>query len=165
MAPTSDPSHSFQKLRLDTSTPRKPVASTFASFAPLARKDSPHALSQLTAEFEAAADPKPTTNNRSHGAYSKRAHRPTQQPRGDYGHVGSLAVGSSGSGSGSGSGDDNDDYLARFRQRKTSISFNDEVRLDTGEGVGLGVPVPKSARQAQAHSLRISLKWRKMPIC
>jgi hypothetical protein len=129
MAPTSEPSHSFQKLRLDTSTPRKPVASTFASFAPLARKDSPHARhgqSQLTAEFVAAqADP-------------------AEQP-GEFDHVGSLAVGSSGSGS-------DDDYLARFRQRKTSISFNDEVRLDSGEGVGLGVPVPKSARQSQSQS-------------
>ncbi|EMD65193.1 hypothetical protein COCSADRAFT_141855 [Bipolaris sorokiniana ND90Pr] len=137
MAPTSDPSHSFQKLRLDTSTPRKPVASTFASFAPLSRKDSPHAghgPSQLTAEFEAAQDP----NSSSHGPY------PADQ-QGDFGHVGSLAVGSSGSGS-------DDDYLARFRQRKTSISFNDEVRLDSGEGVGLGVPVPKSARQSQSRS-------------
>jgi hypothetical protein len=155
MAPTSEPSHSFQKLTLDTSTPRKPVASTFASFAPLARKDSPHAVahgpSQLTAEFVAAADPKASSNNYPKAAYSKRAHRPTE-PRGEYDHVGSLAVGSSGSGSGS-PDDNDDDYLARFRQRKTSISFNDEVRLDTGEGVGLGVPVPKCSRQRQAHPI------------
>ncbi|EMD86599.1 hypothetical protein COCHEDRAFT_1228117 [Bipolaris maydis C5] len=103
--------------------------------APLSQKDSPnqgHGPSQLTAELEAAQD----SNSSSHGAY------PSNQ-QGDFGHVGSLVVGSSGSGS-------DDDYLAWFRQRKTSISFNDEVRLDSGEGVGLGVPVPKSARQSQS---------------
>ncbi|EUC27388.1 hypothetical protein COCCADRAFT_31125 [Bipolaris zeicola 26-R-13] len=79
--------------------------------APLSQKDSlnqGHGPSQLTAELEAAQD----SNSSSHGAY------PSNQ-QGDFGHVGSLVVGSSGSGS-------DDDYLAWFRQRKTSISFNDE---------------------------------------
>ena len=148
MAPTSEPSHSFQKLRLDTSTPHKPVTSTFASFAPLARKDSPHAApghvqSQLTAEFAAAA---PKAN--PHAAYQRRGHR-SPDPSDDFGHEGSLAVGSSGSRR----EDAATDYYARdYRHRKTSISFNHEVRLDTGEGVGLGVPVPKTKTARQSHS-------------
>jgi serine/threonine protein kinase len=140
MAPISEPSHTFQKLKLDTSTPHKPVASTFASFAPLARKQSPHnyhGQSQLTAEF-AAAEPL----NISHGSFSQRDHHGAHS-RAESDDEGSLAVGSSGS---------DEDFVAKFRQRKTSISFNNEVRLDTGEGVGLGVPVPKSSRQSHSRT-------------
>ena len=140
MAPISEPSHTFQKLKLDTSTPHKPVASTFASFAPLARKQSPHnhhGQSQLTAGF-AAAEPL----NISRGPYNKRDHHGAHS-RTESDDEGSLAVGSSGS---------DEDFVAKFRQRKTSISFNNEVRLDTGEGVGLGVPVPKSSRQSHSRT-------------
>lgn len=143
MAPISEPSHTFQKLKLDTSTPHKPVASSFASFAPLARKDSPHAghgQSQLTAEF-AAVDPQ----SNSHGPFARRDRHGSAELGADFDQDGSLAVGSSGS---------EEDYLSKFRQRKTSISFNDEVRLDSGEGVGLGVPVPKTSRHSQSHSHR-----------
>ncbi|KAI4932983.1 hypothetical protein J4E85_003386 [Alternaria conjuncta] len=140
MAPISEPSHTFQKLKLDTSTPHKPVASTFASFAPLARKQSPHnhhGQSQLTAEF-AAAEPQ----NISRASFPTRDHHGADL-RAESDDEGSLAVGSSGS---------DEDFVAKFRQRKTSISFNNEVRLDTGEGVGLGVPVPKSSRQSHSRT-------------
>ena len=108
MAPISEPSHTFQKLKLDTSTPHKPVASTFASFAPLARKQSPHnhhGQSQLTAGF-AAAEPL----NISRIPYNKRDHHGAHS-RTESDDEGSLAVGSSGS---------DEDFVAKFRQRKTS---------------------------------------------
>ncbi|CAA9959749.1 hypothetical protein PTMSG1_03157 [Pyrenophora teres f. maculata] len=136
MAPISDPSHTFQKLTLNTSTPHKPVASTFASFAPLTRKDSPHnghAQSQLTAEF-AAAEPQ----NITHARNIQRHDRPESDDDG------SLAVGSSGS---------DGDYVSQFRERKKSITFSNEVRLDSGQGVSLGVPVPKSFRQSSQSQL------------
>jgi serine/threonine protein kinase len=141
MAPSSETSHNFQKLKLDTSTPHKPVASSFASYAPLARKDSPqdaHVQSQLTAEF-AAAEPQDiragASSKHNHHGLSTRSASDEEQ---------SFAVGSSGS--------EEMDFMTRFRQRKTSISFNSEVRLDTGEGIGLGVPVPKPSRQSHSHT-------------
>lgn len=73
MAPISEPSHTFQKLKLDTSTPHKPVASTFASFAPLAQP-----------------------LNISRGPYNKRDHHGAHS-RTESDDEGSLAVGSSGS--------------------------------------------------------------------
>ncbi|KAF1941471.1 protein kinase kin1 [Clathrospora elynae] len=141
MAPISESSHTFQKLKLDTSVPQKPVASSFATLAPFSRKHSPqtaHVQSQLTAEF-AAAEPKSIPT----GASTRRGHDGAHAQYGsdDGGYV---AVGSSGS--------EETDFVTRFRQRKTSISFNSEVRLDTGEGVGLGVPVPKASRQSHSHT-------------
>lgn len=140
MAPTADPSH-FQKLKLDTSTPQKPVASAFATFAPLSRKTTPqngHAQSQLTAEF-AGAEPQniPTASSAHYNHHGAHARSGCDEDR-------SFAVGSSGS--------EDLDFMTRFNQRKTSISFNNEVRLDTGEGVGLGVPVPKSSRQSHSYT-------------
>ncbi|KAL1797759.1 hypothetical protein ACET3X_004365 [Alternaria dauci] len=73
MAPISEPSHTFQKLKLDTSTPHKPVASTFASFAPLAQ---PLNISRS-----------PYNKRDRHGAHSRT----------ESDDDGSLAVGSSGS--------------------------------------------------------------------
>ncbi|CAN9113822.1 unnamed protein product [Alternaria alternata] len=141
MAPISEPSHTFQKLKLDTSTPpTNPSPRPLHLFAPLARKQSPHnhhGQSQLTAGF-AAAEPL----NISRGPYNKRDHHGAHS-RTESDDEGSLAVGSSGS---------DEDFVAKFRQRKTSISFNNEVRLDTGEGVGLGVPVPKSSRQSHSRT-------------
>jgi serine/threonine protein kinase len=136
----SEASHTFQKLKLDTSAPHKPVVSSFASFADAHRKQSSSpgpGQSQLTAEFAGAEAQK--IPSRAHAKYN---HNGAGAPGSD--DDGYVAVGSSGS--------DETDMMARFRQRKTSISFNSEVRLDTGEGVGLGVPVPKSSRQSHSHT-------------
>jgi serine/threonine protein kinase len=138
MAQNSETSHNFQKLqlKLDTSTPNKPIASSFASFASYTRKDPPqngHVQSQLTAQL-AAAEPQniPSSKHNHHG----------EEPRS--GSDEDRFVGSSGS--------EEADFMTRFRQRKTSISFNNEVRLDTGEGVRLGVAVPKPQRQSHSRT-------------
>lgn len=125
MASNSASSHSFQKLRIDTSSSPKPARSSFASIP----RRAPHhdARSQPDTEV-ASAESQPID-----GAFSRRNHH------GSNGHAPpyDLAVGSSGS-------DEDGFNLGQFRQRTTSISFNNEVRLDTGDTLALEVPVPKS---------------------
>lgn len=127
MAPSAS-SHTFQKLKLDTSPHNKPVASAFASFS---RQDR----SRPTPDH-AASQPQDIP----HGALKHR-----DQP-GSHGHAydGLSAVGSSGS--------DEDDLITRFNQRRTSISFNSQVRLDNGDCHALDVPIPKALRSSQSHT-------------
>jgi serine/threonine protein kinase len=128
MASNSASSHSFQKLRLDTSASPKPAPSSFAS---IPREDPSHPPHNGHAQSHPPAEAATADVKVASSSYSQR----------DYKHVGErrgfeLAVGSSGS--------EGDSYLAHFRQRKTSISFSDEVTLDSGHTLGLEVPVPKA---------------------
>lgn len=127
MAPSAS-SHNFQKLKLKTSSPAKPVVSTFASFP---RQECPqpatkHAATPPQDIYEAAALTRVPSdrNGRSFG--------------------GSSALGSSGS--------DEDDVLARFNERRPSITFNSEVKLDNGERHALEVPIPKASRGSRSRT-------------
>lgn len=138
MAPITGSSHSFQKLKLDTSAPSKPAPSTFAS---IPRRDThqngnpPSQLSADLAEADAAAHSHPRAipiKHRAnvaipHGAYQDRA----------------VAVVSSGSSEG-------EDIEAQFRRRAKSISFNHEVILDSGNRLPMQDPLPRM--HGQAHS-------------
>lgn len=124
MASNSASSHSFQKLKIDTSSSPKPAPSSFASIP----RDEPSHTAQD--DDHAQSQPKPVTEaQKIIGSY--------YSPKNGYAVPYDLAVGSSGSEDGFG--------LAQpFRHRTTSISFDNEVRLDNGDTVALEVPVPKS---------------------
>ncbi|KAJ4356812.1 uncharacterized protein N0V89_004849 [Didymosphaeria variabile] len=122
-------SHSFQKLRIDTSTP-KPAPSTFASI----RRDTPQngaAESQLSAEF-AEAD----GHEHAHAipidrdGHGTNGHRP-------YAHQDAAVAVTSSSSS-------EEDIEQQFRRRAKSITFNKEVTLDSGNRHAIEVPLPKS---------------------
>ena len=137
MAPQPS-SHNFQKLKLDTSGPTKPVASTFDS---IPRPDSTHTHNAHAHPQHdvPAAEPHDFTN----GPFK------TRHQNGSHGHIvaydaGPLAVGTPGS---------PDDLEALFRRRKMSISFDNEVKLDTGDRLGLEVRVPKpSPRNSHSYT-------------
>lgn len=129
MAPQPSPSHTFQKLKLDTSTPHKTVASSFAT---LPRKGSPqtsHVQSQLTAGL-VGAEPQDiqysANGDDQHGAL----------------YHGSVASSQS----------EDADIEVQFRKRTMSISFNNEVCLEDGHRLGLEVPIPKPMRQTHSHT-------------
>lgn len=128
MAPSAS-SHSFQKLKLDTSPHSKTVASAFASFP---RQEHPHRPAEPVAtppqDIPNAASAKRCQHGTSHG----------------HQYDGSAVMGSSSS--------EEDDLLARFNQRRPSIAFNSEVRLDNGERHALNVPVPKPLRRSQSRT-------------
>lgn len=128
MAPSAS-SHTFQKLKLDTTPLTKPAPSAFASFP---RQEQSHFTADL-----AGTQPQDIKS----GAW-KRDHHGTN----GYPFAGSIAVGSSGS------EEEEDDLVARFNQRRTSISFNTEVKLDNGESHALDVPIPRSARQSRSRT-------------
>ncbi|KAF2825872.1 kinase-like protein [Ophiobolus disseminans] len=127
MASNSASSHSFQKLKIDTTSP-KPALSSFASIPRTSRTpQNDHEQSQSEHDH-ATTEARPIG-----GASSRRGHH------GSNGHAVpyDLAVGSSGS-------DEEGFNIAQFRQRTTSISFSNQVRLDTGDTLALEVPIPKS---------------------
>ncbi len=129
MAAKSNSSHSFQKLKLDTTQHNKPAPSSFASLSS-PRKDSTqdgHVHSQLTAGL-AGAKPQIVPDS-----VSARHSQNDAYERMGYGSVAS-------------SGSDEDVFAVQSKPRTTSISFANEVRLDSGQRVGLEVPVPKSSR-------------------
>ncbi|KAH7083920.1 kinase-like domain-containing protein [Paraphoma chrysanthemicola] len=134
MASNSASSHSFQKLRLDTSANPKPAPSSFAS---IPRDDSSHSsqngLTHSQSQSQSGPECNPLEAQTANGAYARRDHRAFDMKPVPY----DVAVGSSAS-------SEEDFDLAQFRQRSTSISFNNEVRLDTGDTLALEVPVPKS---------------------
>lgn len=136
MAPISGSSHSFQKLRIDTSSP-KPVPSTFASI----RRDTHHngpVDSQLSADF-ADAD--------GHHAQAIPIKRDSHGP---YAHQdAAVAVTSS-------SSSEEADIEAQFRRRAKSISFNKEVTLDSGNRYAIDVPLPKSNTQPRSFESDVS---------
>ncbi|KAH7384332.1 kinase-like domain-containing protein [Phaeosphaeria sp. MPI-PUGE-AT-0046c] len=132
MASNSASSHSFQKLKLVTSTSPKPAPSSFAS---IPRDTSSHSAQN------GHAKPLPRQGTEAQkliGAY--------QNGTNGYAVPYDLAVGSSGS-------EEDGFNIAQFRQRTTSISFDNEVRLDNGDTLGLEVPVPKSMlRSSHSHT-------------
>ncbi|KAH7067325.1 kinase-like domain-containing protein [Paraphoma chrysanthemicola] len=132
MASNSASSHSFQKLRLDTSANPKPAPSSFAS---ITREDSSHSSQNGLTHSQSQSGPECNSleAQTANGAYARRDHRGFDIKTAPY----DVAVGSSAS-------SEEDFDLAQFRQRSTSISFNNEVRLDTGDTLALEVPVPKS---------------------
>ena len=130
MASNSESSHSFQKLKIDTSSSPKPAQSSFAS---IPRRESSQPSQNGHAQLQQENDGDSAEAQSRTGAFPNRNHH------GSNGHTVpyDLAVGSSGS-------EENGFDIAQFRQRATSISFDNEVRLDTGDTLGLEVPVPKS---------------------
>ncbi|KAF1968193.1 kinase-like protein [Bimuria novae-zelandiae CBS 107.79] len=133
MAPISGSSHSFQKLRIDTSTPSKPAPSTFAS---IPRDDPQHGfaesqqaagLAEAEGQHPVQAIPIRRSGQNSHAHY-------VDTP---------VAITSS-------SDSEGDDIEAQFRQRGKSISFNDQVTLDSGNRHAIDVPLPRS--NAPPHS-------------
>jgi serine/threonine protein kinase len=132
MASNSASSHSFQKLKLVTSTSPKPAPSSFASIP----RDASSQPSQQNGKANSRAK-QGTDAQKIIGAYHSHS---------GYAVPYDLAVGSSGS-------EEDGFTLAQFRPRTTSISFNNEVRLDNGDTVALEVPVPKTlARSSHSHS-------------
>lgn len=133
MASKTSSSHSFQKLKLDT-TSNRPVVSSFASIPSCtASVQTGHLQSRLTAEL-AGAD----HQNSYAGASSLRSQN------GANGHFEYGSVASSGS--------EEEAHAAQVKQRTTSISFDTEVQLDSGQRVGLGVPVPKFPGRSHSHT-------------
>ncbi|KAF2252000.1 kinase-like protein [Trematosphaeria pertusa] len=133
MAPISGSSHTFQKLKLDTSASPKPAASTFASIprhdahqngalpshsaAELADPDRSHYAHGIPIKWE-------ENGANGHRAYNSAYHGPA------------VAVGSS---------EGEDDIEEQFRRRTKSISFNNEVTLDSGNRLSIEEPLPKPA--------------------
>lgn len=136
MASDSASSHTFQKLKINTTVSPKSVPSSFAN---ISRDDlsqsAPNGAVQSHSSHEFAVIAPQKSNEPyprpQHGANGRRS--PFD-----------LAVGSSGS-------EEEGFDIGRYRQRTTSISFNNEVRLDTGDTLPLEVPVPKSLSR-QSHS-------------
>lgn len=136
MAPISGSSHSFQKLRIDTSTP-KPVPSSFASI----RRDTHH---NAVADSQHPADP-------AHADGRGFPHAPAQaidiRRDAHTNHAPSWANSAVAVASSSSEGDD---VEAQFRRRAKSISFNDQVTLDSGNRHAIEVPLPKANTQARS---------------
>ncbi|KAF2126514.1 kinase-like protein [Dothidotthia symphoricarpi CBS 119687] len=143
MASNAPSSHNFQKLTLDTSSPYRQIASTFAAFPRHDSARNGHDRSHRQSDFTSA----------ELSDYSNGASRPCEQngatpQSGSY--VGRpIAPGRSGS--------EEQGIEARFKKRTTSITFDNEVTLDTGARHALEVPVPKPiSRHSQPHSERSS---------
>ncbi|KAJ4290333.1 hypothetical protein N0V90_010549 [Kalmusia sp. IMI 367209] len=137
MAPISGSSHSFQKLKLDTSAPQKAVRSTFASIARRDTHQNGAAESQLSADLADADD---------HGHGHAHAIPIKHDGHAANGHVPyedrGVAVTSSSS--------EEDDIEAQFRRRAKSISFNHEVTLDSGNRLPMQNPLPKPHTQPRS---------------
>ncbi|KAJ4311480.1 hypothetical protein N0V94_007921 [Neodidymelliopsis sp. IMI 364377] len=129
MAPQPS-SHFFQKLKLDTSTPHKRVASTFDAI--------PRPDSAQNGNVQSQDEPDHVEGHKiTDGPFKMRHHN------GSNGHIGSY---NGGVGVSLGRTISTEESMeALFRRRKTSISFDNEVQLDTGDRVGLEVPIPKPA--------------------
>ncbi|KAH7371212.1 serine/threonine-protein kinase-like protein DCLK1 [Pyrenochaeta sp. MPI-SDFR-AT-0127] len=126
-------SHTFQKLKLNTSDPtHKPAASSFASIPP--PKDPAHhghLHSQLTAGL-AGAEPQ--------GIFiGAPTHPDYTGPNAHIRYHGACAS-------------DEEDIPDRVKERTTSISFDNQVRLDTGKIIGLEVPIPKSSQSSHSET-------------
>ncbi|PSN66329.1 kinase-like protein [Corynespora cassiicola Philippines] len=137
MAPVSGSSHTFQKLKLDTSAPHKPIASTFAC---IPRQDAQHhgpLSSRLAAEL-AEVD----RHYHANGADGRRDYNGSNAHIVDY-DGGAIAVGSS---------EEEDGIEAEYRKRTKSISFNNEVMLDSGNRLNLEEPLPRPVPR-QSHPM------------
>lgn len=124
MAPFPESTRLFQKLKIDTSSRKKPVQSTFASI-----NTTP------SAEEYIASDTTGVSSTRSHGsgkesslqAHFEKAGDGETSPTPAEGFEAAPAVGNT------------------FRGRQTSISFDPKVTLESGNRLALDEPLPKAA--------------------
>ncbi|KAF2257491.1 serine/threonine-protein kinase-like protein DCLK1 [Lojkania enalia] len=127
MAPITGSSHHFQKLKIDTAAPHKPLTSSFAS---IPRHDS---------QRDGAASSGADTDNGSQSDHGSYANGDTPTPAAPYANrefsdslddatapVGPI------------------DIESQFRKRTTSISFDSEVTLDNGNRLSIEEPLPKT---------------------
>lgn len=133
MAPITGSSHSFQKLRIHTSS-QKHVPSTFASIrrdahdAHDADNDARQSADEAHVDVRSRAQAIPIRRD----AYARSGHPP-------YAHQDSAVAVTSDSSSSNG-----EDIEQQFRRRAKSITFNKEVTLDSGNRHAIEVPLPKS---------------------
>lgn len=131
MAPISASSHSFQKLKLDTTTGnKKQQASTFASF--------PRHDSQQHGSVRPQLDPADyiRPDQRSYTARKQETDQGSDRSSDD----GAAVAG------GSSDEDKGQDIESTFRNRTLSISFNNEVTTDSGNRISMRDPLPRPAR-------------------
>jgi serine/threonine protein kinase len=140
MAPISGSSHSFQKLKLDTSAPHKPLASTFDSI-PRHEHHQGEYRQDVSPPLQPTVDPVHARHPRAIHQDGACAHAiPIRRdPNAGHGHRsykgGSVAISSGSS--------EEDGIEAQFRRRTKSISFNNEVTLDSGNCIAMDDPLPK----------------------
>lgn len=127
MAPITPSSHTFQKLKLDTKTPQKPVASTFHSIP----RHEPHQEGSLSSLLHSSSSDLSLVG---FDYYSNGDNKRTEK-----GASGLQELACDGSAAAVGI----NDIEARFRQRQRSISFSNKVTLDCGNLLSLEDPLPK----------------------
>ncbi|KAF2468829.1 kinase-like protein [Lindgomyces ingoldianus] len=126
MAPDSESSHTFQKLKLDTKATHKPVASTFAAIPRDSRRNaSVSSIVKPAERIEVDGYVYPNGGNTRQVEVHTNGNQLAPYDNG------AAAVG--------------DDIEANFRKRQTSISFDTEVTLDSGNRLSIEEPLPKSA--------------------
>jgi hypothetical protein len=132
MAPITGSSHSFQKLKLDTTASnKKQQASTFASFP---RHDS-----------QQNGSVRPHLDAAEYIDHDQRSYKTGKQEKGR-GNGGRLSDDGAAVASGSSDEEKGLDIESKFRNRTLSISFNNEVTLDSGNRVAINAPLPRPAR-------------------
>jgi serine/threonine protein kinase len=137
MAPQTGSSHSFQKLKLDTSAPQKPLASTFD----LIPRNEPHqdgALESHPGANDGDAGARYPHDPRHNGTHA----HPIPIKRESSGHNGPHAYDGGSPAVSSGSSAEGN-LEAQFRSRTKSISFNHHVTLDSGNRITMDDPLPK----------------------
>ena len=129
MAPFTEPSHVFQKLKLNTRTPHKPVSSSFASIPRCEFQREGDSSSALTTPELAESH---SLNHSHNGRYGKHGNgeEPAegQQQAQSYDSAAASSF---------------NDIENTFRKRRTSISFDQKVTLDCGNRHSIEEPLPK----------------------
>ncbi|KAF1999936.1 kinase-like protein [Amniculicola lignicola CBS 123094] len=137
MAPTSESSHTFQKLKLDISTPYKPVASGFASIS----------REHLPQDAPVGASPDSAALSANGLSYLNGGGKHRQAEACTNGRHAAPRNGSVPNATPS-----SDNVEAKFRHRTTSISFDREVTLDSGNRVSVEQPLPRSFNSTEVLS-------------
>ncbi|ORY17158.1 serine/threonine-protein kinase-like protein DCLK1 [Clohesyomyces aquaticus] len=127
MAPFSESSHSFQKLKLNTNTPHKPVASSFSTI--------PRPESQRNSAASSISNSAEPIQINGFG-FTNGGNTRQDEARAN----GCSPVSSNGVAASVG-----DDIESQFRKRETAISFDTEVTLDSGNRLSIEEPLPKCA--------------------
>jgi hypothetical protein len=124
MAPSSTPSHTFQKLKLDTKASQKTVSSAFASIPRReSQRDADTSLSLTTPEL---------VESSSHFYNNDGTWHEVENGTGGGRHPYGSAPASS-----------QEVIEATFRRRKPSITFDSQVTLDSGNRLAMHSPLPK----------------------
>ncbi|KAF2011521.1 kinase-like protein [Aaosphaeria arxii CBS 175.79] len=160
MAPLAGSSHSFQKLKLDTTASHKPVKSTFASISRNDQHAPPQQRQPQQAEPHNGPDSSLLSASDFIGSnYFAASHNSVSSHRGDQNGEAKL-----------------DDIETRFRNRTTSISFDNAVTLDSGNRLSVEEPLPKfsssraasddedDARSSDQDYIEIPAKERRHPM-